>query len=107
MPVLYEIEQQGNRPAITIMEGDFAGVAFVIGEVSFSEDEQGAIMHFERTVVKDPGNITLTNQAAFDKIVGDLMLEVIERAVEANEAIYKGGTNEGIIDVRDNDESGQ
>ena len=81
---------------IEILEGEFEGVEFTMGGVTFAEEENtdGTLnMSFEYNVVK--ATPALDNVGAADhlkKVLGDWVLDVLESQIGVGEMVYKGGT---------------
>ena len=72
---------------IKILSGEFAGVVYRIGEVSFP-DEDEPILHFSYDIVW--GDVD--DKPAFEKFIGDSIVEMLKEQLAKGEAVFKGGT---------------
>ena len=80
-----------NSYHIKILKGEYAGVVYKFGSVSFSEDEEDPMLHFSYDIVD--GDVS--NKDGFEKFIGDRLVEMLEEMVKERSLIYSGGTNEG------------
>lgn len=78
-----------NVAYIHLLEGEYKGVNFNFGKVSFQEEGDGMIMSFEYDLRE---NATVDDTTKFEKTIGDLLLEIIEQNLRNNDILYKGGT---------------
>lgn len=83
---------------IELLEDPFKGVTFYYGSMKFAdqENEDGSMnMSFDYEVTCDAGP---KNNREFEKVIGDLLLQIIETQMKNNEVVYRGGTNENVIE---------
>lgn len=73
---------------IKVLSGEFAGIVYKFGEVSISEDNGEAILHFSYDLVSGE----LTNKAAFETFIGDRLIEMLEEQLKERSVVYSGGT---------------
>lgn len=72
---------------IKINSGPFAGISYVIGEISFP-DENEPILQFHYDIVEgEPDDVQ-----AFEKFVGDAIVEMVKKSLEDHSTVFKGGT---------------
>lgn len=76
-----------DKIVIKINSGRFAGVSYTLGEVSFP-DEDEPILQFHYDIVDgEPDDV-----AAFEKFIGDALVEMLKKSLEEGTTVYKGGT---------------
>jgi len=86
-------ESTGGRTHIRFTSGEFCDIVFMLGEVSFSEDEEKdeCVMSYNYDIIDNPNDIF--DEEVFQKYIGDLLIELIQNQIENNELVYNGGTN--------------
>ena len=72
---------------IKINEGEYAGVSYTIGGVSFPEDDAG-ILKFDYNIIDG----AVANKEAFEMFIGDAFVDMIVEGLKDKSIIYKGGT---------------
>lgn len=77
-----------NVAHLKIKEGPFEGVVYTYGAVSFP-DEKESLLRFEYDIVM--GDVG-TKLPEFEKLVGDILLDIIRRGLEEKSIVYSGGT---------------
>lgn len=84
-----------NRPeyAIRLLKTEFENITFKYGEVKFVENEaqENATLSFEYDIIEGQAPKEL---AKFEKMIGDLLLNIIEQQLVNQEVVFKGGTSE-------------
>lgn len=76
-----------DKIVIKINSGPFAGISYVLGEVSFP-DENEPILQFQYDIVEgEPDDV-----GAFEKFVGDALVEMLKKSLEERSTVFKGGT---------------
>lgn len=80
--------------AIRIKEGEFEGVVFRYGEVSFPDPDQ-PILSFEYFLMG--GELHDLDVEAFRQEIGDLLVQIIQRGLERDakendRLLFRGGT---------------
>jgi hypothetical protein len=80
--------------ALELTSGQFSGIIFSYGGVKFEENEakDNLKVHFDYEIHE--GESTLKDKAAFEKELGDFILEMIVDGIEKNNLVYKGGIDE-------------
>lgn len=80
--------------ALQLTEGEFSGIIFSYGKVSFDEkpDQDKLGVNFEYEVHDDKQ--LAYDKAAFEKEIGDFLMELIVWGTEQNNIVYTGGTDE-------------
>jgi hypothetical protein len=73
---------------IIIIDGAWAGAVFTIGSVRFP-DEDKPILQFDYDLeTPTPEN----NIKDLENTIGDILVDMIQRGLEKQELVYKGGT---------------
>lgn len=84
-----------DRPeyAIRLLKTEFDSITFKYGEVKFveNEEQENATLSFEYDIIEGQAPQEL---AKFEKMIGDLLLNIIEQQLLNQEVVYKGGTSE-------------
>jgi hypothetical protein len=76
-----------DKIVIKINSGPFAGISYVLGEVTFP-DEDEPILQFHYDIVEgEPDDVQ-----AFEKFVGDALVEMLKKSLEEQMTVFKGGT---------------
>lgn len=80
--------------ALELTESQYSGIIFSYGKVSFEENEakDNLKVHFEYEIHE--GEDKLEDKAAFEKDLGDFIIEMIADGIEKNNLVYTGGTDE-------------
>ncbi len=71
---------------IKILNGEFAGVVYRIGEVSFPDEDEPLLRFSYDIVWGDVDDIQ-----AFEKFIGDSIVEMLKEQLAKGEAVFKGG----------------
>lgn len=80
-----------DKIVIKINSGLFAGICYVLGEVNFP-DEDEPILQFQYDIVEgEPDDVE-----AFEKFVGDALVEMLKRSLEDRTTVFKGGTEDPV-----------
>ena len=80
-------DEYKDKIVIKINSGPFAGISYILGDVSFP-DENEPILQFKYDIVDgEPDDIQ-----AFEKFVGDALVEMLRKSLEEQTLVYKGGT---------------
>jgi hypothetical protein len=76
-----------DKIVIKINSGPFAGISYVLGEVNFP-DEDEPILQFQYDIIEgEPYDVQ-----AFEKFVGDALVEMLTKSLEEHTTVFKGGT---------------
>ena len=76
-----------DKIVIKINSGPFAGISYIFGEVTFP-DEDEPILQFHYDIVEgEPDDVQ-----AFEKFVGDALVEMLKKSLEEQTTVFKGGT---------------
>jgi hypothetical protein len=80
--------------ALQLTEGEFSGIIFSYGKVSFDEDYENEKLkvNFDYEIHDDKGLVY--NKDEFKKELGDFLMELIVWGTEQNNIVYTGGTDE-------------
>jgi hypothetical protein len=80
--------------AMQLTEGEFSGIIFSYGRVSFEEkpDEDRLKVNFDYEVHNDHGREY--DKVAFEKELGDFLIELVIYGADKNNLVYTGGVDE-------------
>lgn len=84
----------GSFHTVQIDSGEFAGCQLTYSKVQIQapEEEDGeATLIFDYTIVNDY-NISSEQEIMFKQQAGDILVDVMMKAFDSDEVIYKGGT---------------
>lgn len=90
--------------ALELTESQYSGIIFSYGKVSFEENEaqDNLKVHFDYEIHE--GEDKLEDKAAFEKELGDFILEMIVDGIEKNNLVYTGGVDENReVDIIESD----
>jgi hypothetical protein len=71
----------------------FDSIIFTMGKVSFEEVGDEAIMHYEYDIVEHDTELEPEQRKEFDNLVGEYLIQSIERGIKNQDLIYAGGTD--------------
>ena len=93
MAVKFSYVEKQDFIATRIDDGDYEGVIYQVGRIQFSEpDATGQrAMRFKYEILENSKNIEI--QDDFTSIVGDIIVEQIEKKLEEGEMVYANGTD--------------
>jgi hypothetical protein len=80
--------------ALELTENQYSGIIFSYGKVSFEESEakDNLKVYFDYEIHE--GADKIEDKVAFEKELGDFILEMIVNGIEKNDLVYTGGTDE-------------
>ena len=70
-----------DKTAIKLIDGKYADMIYIYGNVKFSEDVP-PIMKFDYEVLSNPGNCEYKDSEDFEYIIGDILVKCIEEQLE-------------------------
>jgi hypothetical protein len=83
---------------IEIESGDFAGVVYRYGKISFDETKDGVLnVYMEIETIKTPADFDKT-QSNFTQVVGKIFAEIIEQQVEADDKDLEDDVHQDAVD---------
>lgn len=88
---LIPVENKTLPMRILINSGEFDGVVFSYGKVSFDDEDQG-VMSFNYEVFENKPDASSTS--AFEKFLGDLLVDILREQLGMGEVQYAGGIDE-------------
>lgn len=93
---MYTIREEANADGfqiIEIVDTEFAGIAYSYSSVSIEEDNEygGAVLHFKYDIAL--GEVHENKRPAFEKVIGDILMDILEKQLQEREVVYAGGTN--------------
>jgi hypothetical protein len=71
----------------------YDSIIITIGKVSFEEVDDQAIMHYEYDIVEHDTELDSEQKKEFDNLVGNYLVQCIERGIKNEDLIYAGGTD--------------
>lgn len=83
---------------IELLEEPFEGIRYSYGKVEFVEpktEDGDATLKFDYSVYDQRLVLQLENDIQFHKVIGDILVGLIEKQLATNEIVYTGGTDEG------------
>lgn len=86
-------KEYNNHNEMIFTEGEFVGVSWIFGGMKFAneENEDGSIdMSFDYELT---GDVKPKDEAKFGKLLGDVILKILEEQIAKGEAVYTGGTD--------------
>jgi len=94
--VRYEVSKDTTQDgyymvAIRDYDSEFNGVVFNFGAVEFPDEDQ-PVLRFDYNIIE--GDVKVDRKVYFEQTIGDILVELIEQALQKQELIYRGGTDE-------------
>lgn len=89
---------------IRFTSGEFEGIVFTLGQVTFKEDDERdeCVMSYDYDIISNP--LETFDEDDFKQYVGDLLIEMIQDQLEKNDLVYTGGVDENrTIDTEQSD----
>lgn len=82
--------------ALKIVEGSYKGLIWTFGRVQFLEDDENdkVKVNFEYDIIKSPIPESEIDKNLLKNELGDILMDMIVKQLEANELIFTGGTDE-------------
>jgi hypothetical protein len=87
------LERSGTL-ALMLTEGEHSGIIFSYGRVSFEEDKENDKLRvkFDYTIhEQEPESL---DKVAFEKELGDFLMELMQYGIIKNDLVYTGGVDE-------------
>lgn len=94
--VRYEVSKDTTQDgyymvAIRDYDSEFNDVVFNFGAVEFPDEDQ-PVLRFDYNIIE--GDVKVDRKVYFEQTIGDILVELIEQALQKQELIYRGGTDE-------------
>jgi hypothetical protein len=86
--VLDKTSQESDVYSLVLTEGPFEGIIFSYSDVSFDEQQDEMKMSFEYNVHHTPDHRRGYDQIAFEKELGDFMVELLYYGLEQDKLGY-------------------
>lgn len=83
-----ESDTDSSAYNITILNGEYAGVVYKLGSVSFPDSEE-PIMQFTYDIVS--GSELIDDTKKFEQFIGDAIVEMLKEQLQKHETVFKGG----------------
>jgi hypothetical protein len=87
----FEVTEDTNDAGfykVKLSSGQFTGVVFNFGKVSFPNEEE-AVISFEYDVLE--GSVAEADKPLFEKTIGDILIKIIADSIKNKELVFKGG----------------
>lgn len=94
----YNVVTVDDQYWIELLEEPFEGIRYSYGKVEFIDPElegDDATLKFDYNVYDQRLVLQLSEDTLFQQTIGDILVELIEKQLAANEIVYTGGTDEG------------
>ncbi len=80
---------------IRILGGEFAGIEYVYGGISFSEDISTDRLKvlFDYQIINIPEHLGMLDDYRFHSTISDILNDLLEKTVEEGSTVFYGGTN--------------
>lgn len=93
--IKYETEPYGtNQYSITLSEGKFAGVKYVLGKTELIENKEqdNLTLKYHYDIIES--KIEDSDKAEFETLIGDILMQMLSDGVKNNDLVYSGGVDE-------------
>jgi len=81
-----------NIFALKLIDGPFTGITYSYNKCGVSEEEDHAVLTFEYDIMENREEEYDTK--LFEKYIGNILLDLIEKQLATNSVIYSGGVEE-------------
>ncbi|BAU40130.1 hypothetical protein [Ralstonia phage RSP15] len=68
---------EGKVAYVQIISGHYTGLTVSYGGISFSEQEDGATLHFDYDIVSNPYNVPIDDET-LRPVLGDCLVDIID-----------------------------
>jgi predicted Zn-dependent peptidase len=79
-----ENENVTDKIGIKLKGGDFDGIIYIYGSVTFSEDDP-RVLTFEFEVLSNPNNKVYEDSEEFESVMGDILIQEIDKHMSDND----------------------
>ena len=93
--IQYETEPYGtNQYSITLTEGKFAGVKYVLGKTELIENKEqdNLTLKYHYDIIES--KIEDSDKQEFETLIGDVLMQMLSDGVKNNDLVYSGGVDE-------------
>jgi|APCry1669188970_1035186.scaffolds.fasta_scaffold06107_5 hypothetical protein len=92
--IKYETEPYNvNQYSVTVSEGKFAGVKYVLGKTELVEDKDNDNLTLKYHYDIIDSKIEDSDIPEFEKLIGDILMQMLSDGVKNNDLIYSGGVD--------------
>jgi len=92
--IQFETEPYGtNQYSVTLTEGKFAGVKYVLGKTELIENENKDNLTLKYTYDIIESKIEDSDKPEFETLIGDVLMQMLSDGVKNNDLVYSGGTD--------------
>ncbi|NDB60077.1 hypothetical protein EB001_16750 [bacterium] len=90
--IQYETEPYGtNQYSITLTEGKFAGVKYVLGKTELIEGEDNLTLKYHYDIIES--KVEDSDVKEFETLIGDVLMQMLSDGVKNNDLVYSGGVD--------------
>lgn len=90
--IQYETEPYGtNQYSITLTEGKFAGVKYVLGKTELIEGKDNLTLKYHYDIIES--KIEDSDVKEFETLIGDVLMQMLSDGVKNNDLVYSGGVD--------------
>ena len=90
--IQYETEPYGtNQYSITLTEGKFAGVKYVLGKTELIEGKDNLTLKYHYDIIES--KVEDSDVKEFETLIGDVLMQMLSDGVKNNDLVYSGGVD--------------
>jgi len=90
----YKTLERNGVIALMLTEGEYSGIIFSYGRVGFVEDTTNDRLKIEFDYKIHEDEPESLDKVAFEKELGDFLMELLEYGLIKNDIVYTGGVDE-------------
>lgn len=90
----YNVIDVDNETWLELLEEPYNGIRYKYGKVEFKEPENegdDAMLQFDFELYDQRLVVQFKEDSSFHKVIGDILIAIIEEQLERNEVVYTGG----------------
>jgi len=90
--IQYETEPYGtNQYSVTLTEGKFAGVKYVLGKTELIEGKDNLTLKYHYDIIES--KVEDSDVKEFETFIGDVLMQMLSDGVKNNDLVYSGGVD--------------
>jgi hypothetical protein len=90
--IQYETEPYGtNQYSVTLTEGKFAGVKYVLGKTELIEGKDNLTLKYHYDIIES--KVEDSDVKEFETLIGDVLMQMLSDGVKNNDLVYSGGVD--------------
>lgn len=89
----YSVDKYG----IEVTDGEYQGIKFLLGKVELKENQEqdNCTLKYNYDIIENPVEFQTQEEVnAFERFVGDLLMQMLSDGVKQNDLVYTGGVDE-------------